>query len=229
MVKIFSIEGNVGSGKSTLIRELEKLDTRIIFVLEPVDEWNNIKDQQGENILTKFYRNQGKYAFSFQMMAYISRLSKLKNVIAANPNATIITERSIFADKNVFAQMLYDDQKIEEVNYIIYLKWFNEFIKETHPNGFIYLEVPPKTCYNRVLKRNRCGETISLGYLERCHKYHNNWLSKESNVLRIGGEEDFENNKTSIHNLYNQIDAFTGAQPKIDPFTIHNWQTAHFC
>ena len=47
MVKIFSIEGNIGSGKSTLIRLLEKIDKDIIFVLEPVDEWSDIQDEKG--------------------------------------------------------------------------------------------------------------------------------------------------------------------------------------
>ena len=146
MVKIYSIEGNIGSGKSTLIRLLKKANKDIIFVLEPVDEWETIKDIKGENILTKFYNNQMKYAFSFQMMAYISRLSKLKRTIKAYPHATIISERSILTDKNVFAKMLYDDKKIEKVNYTIYLKWFDEFIKDVRQDGFIYLEVDPETC-----------------------------------------------------------------------------------
>ena len=128
MPYIYSIEGNIGSGKSTLVRRLQKMNSNIVFMLEPVDEWGDIKDRKGENILTKFYRNQKKYSFSFQMMAYISRLSKLKKIIRKNPYSIIITERSMLTDKNVFAKMLYDDDKIEEVNYIIYLKWFDEFI-----------------------------------------------------------------------------------------------------
>ena len=44
MVKIFSIEGSIGSGKSTLIREIKnKMDTDWVFVLEPVEEWNDIR------------------------------------------------------------------------------------------------------------------------------------------------------------------------------------------
>ena len=32
--------------------------------------------------------------------------------------------------KNVFAKMLYDDKKIEMVNYDIYNRWFDEFVKK---------------------------------------------------------------------------------------------------
>ena len=135
MVNIFSIEGNIGSGKSTLVGILsEKLrhiaHTHVIYVQEPVSEWNDIKDRDGKTILEKFYADQPKYAFSFQMMAYISRLSLLKRVIKENPTAILITERSVFTDKEVFAKMLYDEGKIEEVNYQIYLKWFDEFIED---------------------------------------------------------------------------------------------------
>ena len=84
MVKIFSLEGNIGSGKSTLIRLMMQTKAQFIYMLEPVDEWNNIVDKTGENILTKFYRDQKKYSFSFQMMAYISRLHLLREAIKSN-------------------------------------------------------------------------------------------------------------------------------------------------
>ena len=64
-------------------------------------------------------------------MMYISRLALLRKTIRENPGCHIVTERSIYTDKNVFAKMLYDDGKIEEVNYKIYLMWFDEFVQET--------------------------------------------------------------------------------------------------
>ena len=48
------------------------------------------------------------------MMAYISRLNKLKQAIEMlklKKNALIITERSLVTDKHVFAQMLYDEKR----------------------------------------------------------------------------------------------------------------------
>ena len=71
---IISIEGNIGTGKSTLVQMLKdtyKNNNNVVFLQEPVDMWNTIKDSNGETILSKFYGNQEKYAFSFQMMAYI--------------------------------------------------------------------------------------------------------------------------------------------------------------
>ena len=76
-LKIVSIEGNIGSGKSTLLETLKtifKENSNIVFLREPVDEWEKIKDKDGNTMLQKFYANQKEYSFAFQMMAYISRL-----------------------------------------------------------------------------------------------------------------------------------------------------------
>ena len=199
MTYIFSIEGNIGSGKSTLVKELQKhvpniLGKEIIYVQEPVDEWSNIKDKNDETIIEKFYANQHKYAFSFQMMAYISRLSLLRKVVRDHPNSIIITERSVFTDREVFAKMLYDEGKIEEVDYQIYLKWFNEFIEELPITGLIYVNTTPEKSKERVNIRARAGETIPLSYLQRCHNYHESWIKTiKKQVCLFDGNVDFKN------------------------------------
>jgi deoxyadenosine/deoxycytidine kinase len=131
MSTIVSIEGNIGSGKSTILKLLKEYfneNKNIIFLQEPVDEWEKIKDKNNITILAKFYENQEKYSFAFQMMAYISRLSLLKKTIEKNPDAIIITERCLNTDRYVFAKMLYDNGKLEDVEYQIYLNWFEHFL-----------------------------------------------------------------------------------------------------
>lgn len=202
---IVSVEGNIGSGKSTFVEKLkqdlkeQRLEKmKFVFVQEPVEQWTQIKDKNGVDMLTKFYGDQEKYSFAFQMMAYISRLSLLKRTYEENPtNTIIITERSVYTDRHVFAKMLYDSNKIEDVEYQIYLKWFDEFIKELPVFAMIYLHTTPQVSHSRVLKRARDGETIPLEYLQKCYDYHENWLNKESCVLNIdvSGENSDENTK----------------------------------
>ena len=72
--RIISIEGNIGSGKSTMVEYLKQNlqnDSTICFLQEPVDIWNTIIDKNGVNIIENYYNDQKKYAFQFQMMAYI--------------------------------------------------------------------------------------------------------------------------------------------------------------
>lgn len=210
MFKIISIEGNIGSGKSTFVNylknkcEVELNNDNIIFIDEPVDDWMTIQDKKGETILTKFYKDNYKYGFSFQIMAYISRLAKLKEKIDFIKNKNdnkmyyLITERSLYTDKNVFAKMLYDNEKIEEVNYQIYLKWFETFIKDIDINYFVYISCNPEINYERIIKRNREGENIPLEYLRDCSNYHDNWISNENmknRVLQLDGNINIENNE----------------------------------
>jgi deoxyadenosine/deoxycytidine kinase len=211
-VKIYSIEGNIGSGKSTLVNILKKYyenSSNVVFMDEPVSIWESIQDKDGKNIIEKFYGDTQKYAFSFQMMAYISRISMLKTMIAANKGKTIICERSVYTDKNVFAKMLYDCGDIEEVNYQIYLKWFDEFIEELNVNGLIYVRADPEISCERVIIRNRKGETIPLDYLKSCHQYHENWIMNENHKTLI---LDANSNKTE------NVDDYSGWIDKIDNF-----------
>ena len=214
MSKIISIEGNIGSGKSTILnylKDLYKDSIEIIFLEEPVSEWSKIKDKNNETILEKFYNNQKKYSFAFQMMAYISRLSILKETIAKYPNAIIITERCLNTDRYVFAKMLYDDEKLEDVEYQIYINWFDHFSYLQKIQKTIYLKTDPHTCYNRINKRNRDGESnISVDYLKSCHDYHENMINTISinDILIINSNIDTEKD-SNINNIWiNDIKEF---------------------
>jgi len=200
-VPIFvSIEGNIGTGKSTLIDKLQKhfanknnIGKKIGYIPEPIHIWNSVTDNQGVTILEKYYANQQKYAFPFQMMAYISRLSGMRQAMQQEYDI-VIMERSMFTDKEVFAKMLYHDGKIEEIEYNIYKKWFNEFIGDFPQIQHIYIQAEPEVSEERVLKRGRQGEKIPLAYLETCHNYHEHWLvtnkTSESPTLLLDGNVD---------------------------------------
>ena len=178
--RIISIEGNIGSGKSTLIEKL-KLDgipnTECSFLDEPVDEWLTIKNDNGQHILSKFYENKEKYSFPFQMMAYISRLHKLKQGI--KEYNTVFTERSLSTDKYVFAKMLYESDMMDTFEYQIYNKWFDAFNEETAITHVVYVKTDPKICYQRIAKRARDGEQlIPQSYLNDCHRYHEQMIQQ---------------------------------------------------
>jgi deoxyadenosine/deoxycytidine kinase len=216
---IISIEGNIGSGKSTLVNLLnEKFNnSQMHFLSEPVDEWSNFVDENGENILTKFYKNQEKYSFTFQIMAYISRLNKLKMKIEElnmtnQSNNIIITERSLSTDKYVFAQMLYDDNKMEKIQLDIYNKWFHSFNKETTVNKIIYIQTEPDVCNRRINKRNRSGEeNIPLEYLQNCHHYHENMMDIErkegKEILILDGNNNVYDDNV-LNDWFKQISKF---------------------
>ena len=221
---IISIEGNIGSGKSTLLanlREQFKDNDDIIFLKEPVDEWAKIKDTNGTTILEKFYSDQNKYSFSFQMMAYVSRIKVLRDTLKEKQGKNVgrrfivITERSLYTDKLVFAKMLYDSGKIEEVNYQIYLNWFDTFSGEFPVHKIVYVNACPQKCYDRIAKRSREGESnIPIEYLQNCSLYHDNMLNQQLNdcvckdQLILDGNIDIYENKDQISEWIKEIKNF---------------------
>jgi deoxyadenosine/deoxycytidine kinase len=223
-IQIVSIEGNIGSGKSTLLANLKKHfdeNSHIIFLKEPVDEWSKIKDENGTTILEKFYADQNKYSFPFQMMAYISRLKILRDTIQnikdkdENTKYVIITERSLYTDKMVFAKMLYDTGKIESINYQIYLNWFDTFANEFPINKIIYVKACPDTCHQRITVRNRDGENnIPIDYLKSCSDYHDDMLNKDLPIcvckdqLVLDGNHDIYKETNILDNWIETIENF---------------------
>jgi deoxyadenosine/deoxycytidine kinase len=234
MPYIFSIEGNIGSGKSTLVSSIKKSyagkrinGREVICVQEPVGIWNDIKDKSGTTILEKFYADQDKYAFPFQMMAYISRLAILKETIEKNPGAIIITERCTDTDKNVFAQMMFDSGKMEDINFAIYLKWYDCFLKEVPVKGHIYVKTDPTTCDTRIKMRSRTGEDgIPLEYLDKCHDYHENWLISKENKLILDGNHDITSEE--YNGFLNQIEQYITEKTPSGDFKEDMFQN-HFC
>ena len=199
---LLSLEGNIGSGKSTLLKYLEEnnKNQKIIFLKEPVDEWEQIVDKTGKTMLQKFYENQEKYSFPFQMMAFISRLAILKKTMEENEHCLIISERSLYTDKYVFAKMLYESGKIEDVNYKIYTTWFDTFVNDYPVHKIIYVNTEPEICHERIMKRCRTGEQgIPLDYLKECHQYHREMFSivKEEQLI-INGNVDIYENKEKL-------------------------------
>lgn len=224
---IISVEGNIGSGKSTLLKQLVKKipdrikNRKIFFLQEPVKEWEKIKNQEGKTIIEEFYSNQQEWGFSFQMMAYISRLKAIKDIVKKNgSNSIIITERSLWTDKNVFAKMLYDSNDINEINYKIYNKWFNEFVEDYPLNGIIYVNTLPSVAYERVISRSRKGEdNIMKDYLVKCNDYHNEWISQtKKTVLTINGngEDTASISKKTLDEIIEFIETMSSSKVKID-------------
>jgi deoxyguanosine kinase len=221
---IVSIDGNIGAGKSTFVEKLKTYladDPRYVFIQEPVREWESIQNADGQSMIELFYADKEKYAFSFQMMAYISRLAILRDAVlkAERTGAEyIISERCVDTDKHVFAKMLNDDGVLEDVQYAIYNRWYDVFLKELPVHARIYIDACAATCGERIAKRGRPGENIPIPYLKRCGEYHHSWLSQSRKagipVLYLDGESDIYDKETTFACWLKEVSSFLG-DPKL--------------
>ena len=192
---IVSVEGNIGSGKSTVLKAMRERYPEIdgipiVYVDEPVSQWEQIKSKEGKNMIELFYANPSKYAFSFQMMAYISRLTMIQAAVQANPNSIILTERCLLTDYNIFASMLHEQGQMLEEEFTIYKTWFHAFQQEILVNSIVYIRCKPTTAFTRCKKRARVGEEIPLEYLAQCHEKHENWMNGSTSFSKLVIEND---------------------------------------
>ena len=202
---VISLDGNIGSGKSTLINILKKnVDKSIQIVEEPVQLWQTICNENKENILDLFYKNNTRWAYTFQNLAFITRTFVLSKAKQQNVDV-IILERSTETDKHVFAKCLYDTGKMSKMEYDLYNICYNKF--SYNIDGYVYLRTNPDNCMERIHKRNRsCENKMEKTYIESMDEYHDNWLlDMEDKCLVVDGNTHFKDSKNIQSMICNQI------------------------
>ena len=107
------------------------------------------------------------------------------------------------------------------------LSVLEHFLEDIPKISVIYIQTEPGVSHNRVIKRARPGEFISLHYLTECHKCHENWLRKHvsdqslsgniivnENLLILNGNQDHTDNPEIINEWIQQIIEFIFKFPK---------------
>jgi deoxyguanosine kinase len=174
--KIYSLEGNIGAGKTTILKLIAQSFDSVQFVEEPVNQWTNLN---GCNLLEKFYSNPGRWGYSFE---FYSMLTKLKNLIMAakTDKPIIVIERSLISNK-AFIDASHELGKLDSMEYAMLINTYNFYLENVFPvlTGIIYINTPVDVCVKRIAKRNRDGECeIDKGYLKLLKQKFDD-LSKE--------------------------------------------------
>ena len=92
---LISIEGNIGIGKSTLMKQLKArlaYDDAVVFVDEPVELWESY------GLLAAMYSGAISRT-AFQLMVLNTRAAWLAKALARPGVSVVVCERSIWSDK----------------------------------------------------------------------------------------------------------------------------------
>ncbi len=224
------VEGNVGAGKSTFLKIIQKY-LHVQLIHEPLDKWQNI---HGENLLEYFYRDPQRWAYTFQSYAFVSRILEQEASAKINTKPIQVLERSVYSDRYCFAKNAFELGMMNQLEWKLYQEWFNWLISfcSQRPHAFIYLYTEPEICYERVLKRNRQGEqNVSLEYLRMLHVKHEDWLRykkdvdtaiREIPVLILEGNYDFEHSIETQEEYIKQIVEFIALQFELPPLVLRS-------
>jgi len=187
---IISLDSNIGSGKSTLLNAIKATVPEVEVVLEPVGAWMTLKNAEGKSLLELFYEDKRRWAYTFQNCAILTRLRTIKDAIATTKKRIILTERSVLTDRFVFAEMLRASGDIDELEWQLYMNWFDTFAADLPICGVVYLTTGVGTSAERIGRRGRHGEEhIPIDYLSALDAQHKKWLADtDLPVLRISTE-----------------------------------------
>ena len=195
--KIYALEGNIGAGKTTIMKIIGQYFTSVEFVEEPVSQWQNLG---GMNLLDAFYSDPKRWGFSFEFFSMLSKIKALLNA-ANSDKPVIVIERSILSNR-VFMDLSHELGKLEEIEYTMLMNTYHFYLQHVYPqlSGIIYLETPVDECIKRITKRNRGEEfTIERSYLQSIkEKMDQLCNSSTMNVIRIDGMYDCERDKVRV-------------------------------
>jgi deoxyadenosine/deoxycytidine kinase len=167
MNKFIIVAGNIGVGKSTLVRLLcEKLD------------WQPFYEPETENpYLADFYQDMSRWSFQSQVF-FLSRRLQIHHQILHH-SGSVIQDRSIYEDAEIFARNLYLQGNMSDRDYTTYRSLYQtlaEFLPP--PDLVIYLRASVKTLSKRIALRNRDYEkSINPDYLAQVNNLYNEWIS----------------------------------------------------
>ena len=186
---IFFIEGNIGSGKSTLIERMardlkQKTEAEIYAYPEPLDIWTGIK-HENKNLLELLYDNPQQYAQQFQTLVLITMQARYTDFMEKCINSDVqcigLFERSHRSQK-IFQKQLLVQGCLSQLDMDIYNTiHIPRFIHTVH----IYLQLDPEICYDRIINKRKRPEvnTIELKYLQDLHELHEAEFSKDEDII----------------------------------------------
>ena len=181
------LEGNIGAGKTTVGKALAASD-EFDFVEEPTAAW---REGFATNMLELFYSDAKRWAFTFQICAFITRAKTWKEVLAYTDHSRVVLERSIFCDRYIFAENCFRTELMSPPEYQLYCGLW-EFLVSNYcvePDLILYLRTPAEVCLNRIKVRDREEEGgIPLEYLLQLEYLHDEWLLNNPRTVLLDGE-----------------------------------------
>jgi deoxyadenosine/deoxycytidine kinase len=193
-----SVAGNIGSGKSSLTRLIsEKLG------------WDPYYESvQNNPYLKDFYSNMHRWSFQLQVYFLSHRFRTHRDII--NSKKSVIQDRSIYEDVEIFARNLYLMDRMEGRDYRNYRALFYEMIDYLKaPDLVVYLKANVNTLMKQITSRGRAFEKgIERAYLERLNRSYGQWIKnyKLGKVITIDTNHlDFVNNKQHFNIILDKI------------------------
>jgi 2-amino-4-hydroxy-6-hydroxymethyldihydropteridine diphosphokinase len=169
-VNYLTIEGNIGSGKTSLV-EMIAQDFNGKMILE------RFKDNP---FLPKFYEDQSRFAFPLEMSFMADRHQQLMEDIS---QLDLFSDFAI-SDYNASKSLIFSKVTLQDDEYALYKKIFNIMYSEVpKPDVYVYLYQNIDRLLSNIKKRGRDYEqNITPDYLKRIHEGYLNFFKSQNKI-----------------------------------------------
>jgi deoxyadenosine/deoxycytidine kinase len=181
-----AIEGNIASGKSTVVRKLADLHQVTTF-LEPLPFWQNVGADQ-TNLLDLFYQDQIRW---FALLQSFISLTFLRIHDEEVRTQLKVCERSFFS-ADAFIEQMLQTTNVHPVDAHLIQAFREELREEVNgPDYFIYLRISPLESYARLKLRARNEEaSVPYEYLRSLNEHMDNWLLSDSRTFTVDANQN---------------------------------------
>jgi deoxyadenosine/deoxycytidine kinase len=166
MKKYIVIAGNIGAGKSTLVKLLsERLGFRPYY--EPVAENPYLED---------FYKDMKTWAFHSQLF-FLSYRLRAHRALMDDPHS-VVQDRSLYEDAEIFARNLHEQGTMRARDWDTYRGLYKTMAGLLPaPDLVIYIRASVPTLKARIAMRGRGFEAdISDDYLDGLNRLYESWI-----------------------------------------------------
>ena len=195
-IHFLAIEGNIGSGKTTLAQKIAQ-DFATNVVLERFAD---------NPFLPKFYKEPQRYAFPLEMSFLADRYSQLNEDL----NQLNLFSEFVVADYYIYKSLIFAQVTLEHEEAQLYRTIFEVMYKETaKPDVYVYLYQNTPNLLLNIQKRGRSYETsIPADYLDKINQSYSEFIKTlpQENVLIIDvTDKDFVANHEDYLEILKQI------------------------
>jgi deoxyadenosine/deoxycytidine kinase len=170
MSHFVAVAGNIGVGKSTLVRLLaERM------------QWTPFFEPQAQNpYLSDFYQDMREWSFQSQIF-FLSRRLRAHREISDHPGPAV-QDRCVYEDAEIFAYNLYLERNMSDRDYRTYRDLYEVLTRFLPPPDLIvYLRASVDTLMSRISMRGRDYEKgIQPDYLTRLNTLYEQWTERFS-------------------------------------------------
>ena len=194
------VEGNIGSGKTSLVKMLTKEFSA-----------HGIYEEFSDNpFLPKFYAEPEKHAFPLELSFLAERYHQLKKEL----NTRDLFHKNIISDYYFIKSLIFAEITLPEDEFALYKRLFHIIHQKLpQPDLLIYLYSDVERLQKNISKRGRDYESqITDDYLKKIHKGYFNFLCQQNtfpvliinltNIDFVEQKEDFMKILVSLGETY---------------------------